>query len=106
MNIPIELKGWSEWATRQEKRTEDALVIAQEFAKGYGVELRKLSESIESLKNSSSMPSDFAQRLTLLETQFAELHRLMTEQSPATKKTKLSKFGRMVAGQRVKGGGG
>jgi len=87
---------------RIERRAEDALVIAQEFAKGTGQELSRLSESIESLKNSSSMPTDYVQRLMRLETQFAELHALMTETSPATKKTKLSKFGR-VAGQRYKG---
>lgn len=99
MKIEIE----SEQLTKIERRTEDALVIAQEFAKGTMAELKRLSESIESLKNSSSVPTDYVQRLTHIETQFAELHRLMTEQSPATKKTKLSRFGKMVAGQRIKG---
>lgn len=87
---------------RIERRTDDALVIAQEFAKSTGQELNKLSASIESLKTSSSMPTDYIQRLARLEVQFAELHAMLTEVSPATKKTKLSKFGR-VAGQRFKG---
>lgn len=99
MKIQIE----SETLNRIDRRAEDALVIAQEFAKSTAQEISKLSGSIESLKNSSSMPTDFVQRLTRLETQFAELHALMTEQSPATKKTRLSRFGKMIAGQRVKG---
>jgi len=86
-----------------ERRTEDALTIAQEFAKSTGQELSKLSVAIESLRTSSSIPTDYVQRLARLEVQFAELHAMMTEQSPATKKTKLSKFGKMIAGQRVKG---
>lgn len=104
MNIPIELKGWSEWCQTQERKADDALVIAQEFAKGTTQELKHISESIESLRNSSAMPSDFVQRLAHVETQFAELHALMTEKSPATKKTRLSRFGRTLAGQRFKGG--
>lgn len=83
--------------SRIEKRAEDALVIAQEFASGSTKEISKLSASIESLKNSSSIPTDYAQRLTRLEAQFAELHAKMTEVSPTTGKTKLSKFGQYVA---------
>jgi len=96
MKIQIE----SATLDRIERTAQDALMLAQEYAKG----VTKVSESIESLKNASSMPTDYVQRLTRLEVQFAELHALMVDKSPATKKSKLSKFGRFVAGQRTKGG--
>jgi len=75
----------------------DARVIAQEFASGATKECKRLSESIESLKNTSSIPGDFAPRLTNIEGRLKMLEDLLTEKSVATGKVKTSRLGASVA---------
>lgn len=75
----------------------DARVIAQEFASAAGREVKRLSDSIESLKSASSLPGDFAPRLTSIEGRLKVLEELLTEKSLATGRPKVSKLGASVA---------
>lgn len=80
------------------KNSQDAITIAQEFAKASGQEFRKLSESIESLRSSSSQLTDselkqiqsLSARVEKLELTFEQLRTFLVEKTPTGKQRSSS----------------
>ena len=100
MKLQIESKELQQIA----RQSEDALCIAQEFAKGHGQELKKLSETMETLMMKSFNPSDLdlkklsniEARLEKLEIQFSSLHALLVEKTPTGKEKPTATAKRMI----------
>ena len=98
--MKVEIDGVHELCKQLERvgnEAHDARVIAQEFASAATKEVKRLSDSIENLKSTSSIPGDFAPRLTSIEGRLKILEELLTEKSVATGKVKTSRLGASVA---------
>lgn len=87
--------------TKIARQSEDALCIAQEFAKGHGQEISKISDAIDNLSrklNGSSYDekkiSSIENRLSNIELQFEQLRNFLIEKSSTTGKEKPSIMGR------------